>query len=87
MEGISSRQGAHQVAQKLIKTTCPFSLESDQTFPFKSTVSKFGAGLPTVATGDSPQATMNKDKHNTKIKSDIFFILIFLPPNNPKGHC
>ena len=75
MEGISLRHGGHQVAQKLRNTTCPFSLERDQTFPFRSTVSKSGAGLPTVATGDSPQAVMNKARQPAKIKTVIFFIM------------
>ena len=75
MEGISSRHGAHHVAQKLINTTFPCSLERDQTFPFKSTVSKSGAGLPTVATGFSPQEVMNKARQPIKIKNDIFFIM------------
>jgi hypothetical protein len=31
--------------------------------------------LPTVATGDSPQAVMNKVKQHAKINNVIFFIL------------
>jgi len=76
MEGISSRHGGHQVAQKLRNTTWPFSLERDQTFPCRSTVSKSGAGLPTAAIGPCPHAAINKDKHNSKIKSDTFFKII-----------
>jgi hypothetical protein len=77
MEGISSRHGAHQVAQKLTNTTFPFNFERLQTFPSKSTVSKSGAGFPTLATGDSPQAVMNKTRQLAKINTAIFFIMTF----------
>src|SRR5439155_23364582 len=48
MEGISSRQGLHQVAQKFRNTTFPRKSERRISFSFKSGSVKSGATLPTV---------------------------------------
>src|SRR5213594_4357289 len=49
MEGISSRQGLHQVAQKFRNTTFPRKSERRMSFSFKSGSLKSGATLPTVS--------------------------------------
>src|SRR4030042_1594857 len=44
MEGISSRQGGHQVAQKLTKTTCPRAPAREKRDPSSAASSIGGAG-------------------------------------------
>src|SRR5436853_7637258 len=48
MEGISSRQSLHQVAQKFRNTTFPRKSDRRMAFSFKSGSLKAGATLPTV---------------------------------------
>src|ERR1700732_5247077 len=47
IKGSSSRQGTHQVAQKVINTGFPFSCDKETECPSMSVAVKFGAGLPT----------------------------------------
>src|SRR6266849_6470788 len=56
MAGISSRHGAHHVAQKLMSTGLPLSWARLMDSPSTSCSLKSGAGLPRRATGWVPQA-------------------------------
>ncbi len=47
MMGISSLQGSHQLAQKLIKTTLPLLVFSEKAWPSKRVPSILGATCPT----------------------------------------
>src|SRR5512136_2739203 len=49
IDGTSSRQGGHQVAQKLTSVTFPFRSESLVSFPARSRTAKSGAALPSRA--------------------------------------
>src|SRR5579859_1949116 len=51
MAGISNWHGPHQVAQKLMSTTCPFSEESCTGWPARSFSLKSGAGAPATGAG------------------------------------
>src|SRR4249919_1189232 len=61
-EGISARQGSHQVAQKLTATTVPLSCCRSTVWPERSGSTSAGVGLPSQrligASGESaPNAT------------------------------
>src|SRR5262245_35418304 len=49
IDGISSRHGLHQVAQKFRKTTLPRNSDNRYGLSFKSESEKSGAGLPTAS--------------------------------------
>src|SRR5512133_3978820 len=49
IDGISSLQGGHQVAQKLTSTTFPLRSESFCSLPARSLATKSGASAPSVA--------------------------------------
>ena len=60
--GIEATQGGHQVAQKLTRTTRPFSSASETGLPLTSVATIAGAGLPSQVEAGHPILEMVPDR-------------------------
>src|SRR3972149_7048613 len=84
MDGISSLQGGHQVAQKFSMTTFPLNCEREMVFPSRScTVISTEAipfsGGPFSSPSFFPLQAL-KARHNSRLMQSRFFLFIFLHP-------
>src|SRR5438128_649454 len=89
MCGSDLRHGGHQVAQKSISTTLPFSLASETCLPSSVDALKAGACLPSSAVVSSPRrakpnAASSVMQHRAVLNVSMFLRFIF-PPSRDKG--